>query len=434
MSDPRIIKTNNTTVTVRTRPLGGGDRAAKRSASPFDTQSHLIARNRRIYDNANIYAGRYNNDRGIFVQSGAICDGGNNNMQKAMLGVQLGMGLANFGTQLYQALKSDNGAAPAAAAGVKTAGSLQAVDNGVITAMSTAKDSTALSMAINEAKVKQSEFPGEISTAQGELDKLKDNSADLKDASDSATADYNNHLEELQKANADKTQAQNKVTGCQSKFDSSKLAYDNSVTAYFNAESTVSSLEAQLAAAPPEQQAAIQSQLATAKSNLQQAESRMKEAEKNMNQAQEALNNAKEELSTAEKNLAELDAKTEELKNKQAEAKENYKQNLDDIKTKQDEIEKLQKEQAELDKAITQQENNLQKMKKDESSEFQKVSEEIIKLKEKQAKLMSQVNASDADGLSAKEERKNNRDTNLESRITQLESRQAELKILVDAH
>lgn len=407
----------------------GGWVGAARGFNPYDTQSALIARNTNMRNEANRYAGMYNmNNMGGFgfaTMGGFQNAGGMDTMTKVMLGMQMG---AMAGKSIYSILNATG------VIGDKTNVSntgnntptMRNVaggsgDNNIsseISAMSGAKDSVALSTALNEAKTKQAELPNDINTAKSDLAKLKEDSSGLKEASDGATQEYNAHLGDLQEANEAKTQAQTKVSACQQKFDSAQATFTSAKTAYEETPETITG---------PNGEQITNPQKAVAKVAMEQAEKAMKQAETALNDAQKGLENA-------ENKVKELDAKTEELKNKQADAKENYKQNLEDIKSKQQEIEQLDKEKEQLDKSITKFEKNLEKMKKDESSELTKVSAQIKKLREKQAKLMSQVDASDADGLSKKEDRKNNRDTNLDTQISQLEAREAELKALVDAH
>lgn len=318
------------------------------------------------------------------------------------------------------------------------------ISSATLSAMSNAQDSGALSTAIKAANEEVNGLDPQINTAKDELEKLKGDTDNLKKASDEATDVYNNHLGQLQKANETKTQAQNKVSSCQQKYDSAQAAFTTAETALTTAETafttakaTYDSLPATIPGSngtqienPAKEQAKIAMDKAEAEMNKAKAEKNKAEAEKN--KANEALQNAKSELQTAETKVNDLESETQKYKEKADQAKEEYTTNLDNIKTKQDEIKGFEDKKSQLEKEIKTQEKNLEKMKNNEKKEYNQVSNEIIKLRKQSADLMKNINATDDNGLSKKEANNKDKAAAIDARVAQLETRQAELKILVD--
>ena len=194
MAGPNIGKFNKT-VTVGTRPLGGGNVPAARGFNPYDHTTNYGNKIARMRADSNIFAGRINMRAEM---AGVVPSSNANDMAGAIMGVQVGMALGKGIVGLAAAIKqavgnnkadgpgnkpatmtnvnSNNGNAP-----VQTANTLAGTSAGnSITAMKGAQDSVSLRSAIETAQGELSKMESEHEAGKAEYETAKQSLEGLK--------------------------------------------------------------------------------------------------------------------------------------------------------------------------------------------------------------------------------------------------------------
>ena len=444
MAGPNIGKFNKT-VTVGTRPLGGGNVPAARGFNPYDHTTNYANKIARMRADSNIFAGRINMRAEM---AGVVPSSNANDMAGAIMGVQVGMALGNGIVGLAAAIKqavgnnkadgpgnkpatmtnvnSNNGNAP-----VQTANTLAGTSAGnSITAMKGAQDSVSLRSAIETAQGELSKMESEhaagkaeyetakqsleglkkdIETTEGELKKAKDARqkydsevtkkesalAQAKNDYGDATKDLSAKQKEYAFAKEERMNAEAGVATAQSSLELATANYDTAKAAYdaCPADSPQKSiLQARMQAA---EQAKTQAEtkLEQAQTALETAKQVEADAQSAVEAAGESVDQANEKMKSAEENLkAAQDALVE--------AKENQEKNENNIKTKEQELSDQKSQLEDLNATIKEYE--------DGSNSIKKMQDEIKSQQDRLEKLVEKDQKAETD-LGDKIDRKNDR-------------------------
>ncbi len=386
-----------------------GHVSARRTISPYDTQSLKLIRNSNLRESANAYAGRTTKFGFVSQQQATQQSSGIDPMSLMMIAGAVKAAAPSVMGLLNKAQASGNGVK--GPDGIKqptiTSG------NTYIDSMSNAQNSAELSTAISLAKEHLAELPDNIKAAKDELQELKGSTEELKQKHTDAKQALKKHTDSISTQKESVKSA--KISAEQADRNLGQAKDD--VT---KATNNVSNLESQLLSASNEEKPAIEAQLTAARAQLAQAKAKQSEAEV-------AKEKADAMLERETNKLKELEAKTPELKKAEEDASKALTENLEDIEAKQKEVTGMEQEKTKLEKEIDKQEKALDKMQKSEKKELKELDDKIKKLEEKQSKLMDKINPNDSDkkDLKYKEEA-----DQVGQQISELRARQTELREL----
>ena len=248
----------------------------------------------------------------------------------------------------------------------------------VLSQMSNANDSTALSAAIDKAKDHQNKIPQKLQTAKSDLEKLQGQEKQLEQSVNEAQANLDNHINTV-------IPAQKKVVeGAKQAYNGAKSQYDK--------------LQSQLTYCKPEERTYIESQIATAKT---------------------AMENAKTKLDEEQAKLDKLNKGDKEaLEGKLKDAKDEYEAKQKEVKAKDEEIKTLQQEEVKLKTEIPKQKKRLEELKNKDEKEIKSSAKDIQEL-EAEIKKLDQTK--DAEKI----QKKQSKLEELKKKKAELEKRQA---------
>ena len=244
----------------------------------------------------------------------------------------------------------------------------------VLSQMSNAKDSTALSAAIDKAKDHQNKIPQKLQTAKSDLVKLQAEEKQLEKGVNEAKANLDNHINTVIPAQKEV------VAGAKRSYDGAKSQYEK--------------LQSQLTYCKPEEKANIETQIETAKTAMENAKTKLDEEQAKLDK----LNNGDKEA----------------LEGKLTDAKNEHEAKQKEVEAKNEEIKTLQQEEVKLKTEIPKEEKRLTKMQQQDEKDDKNVASDIQSLQGEISKL-------DKDKDAEKIQKK-------QSKLQELQTKQAELK------
>lgn len=322
------------------------------------------------------------------------CNGncnGTNKFASAMMAMAM---ISSLGAQTANAIKSSKsdgagGADKSSNTTNTTSTSSNSNSTKSLGEMKNAKSSSTLDAALQKAEADQKAMPDKITSAESELNKLKEETDNLRSEYDGAQKDLTKNEEDIKTQSGKVNEAQNTYTSCKDAYDAAMNLPDEVKDSKGN----------------------VISDNRTRKANAKAA----------LEKAEKALNDAKAKLT-------KLQDATKELKQAVGDAKDAYDKNIESIKTKQDEVAQLKADQKELNSEIPKQRKRLEKLQKQEDDELSKIDNKITDLASKASNLLKGIDVTDENGLSSKEIKNKEQADKLNAEAEKQKARKIELE------